>query len=156
MHALRSWTVWWLALFGLWNLLQGAAEAMELAAGAGAAALGATLAEFARREGLLAFAPRAAWLAKVWREPTRLLYEFGVVTWALVLDVLRVRRVRSEWSAIPLRPAGPPAAAAGDRAAALVLENVTPNVMAVDVDTHDGYALKHDLVPDRGSTVLPS
>src|SRR5438046_8517426 len=102
MRTFRSWTLWWLVLFGLWNLMQGAWEAMEIAAGAGAAALGATFAEVARRQGLLAFAPQPRWLARSLRLLWRVPYELGIVTRALVLDLLCVRRVRSRWAVAPV------------------------------------------------------
>jgi hypothetical protein len=155
MHALRSWVLWWLVLFGAWNVMQSAWEEMEIAAGAGAAAIAATFAEVARRQGLLTFAPQPRWLAKAARLLWRLPYEFGIVTVALVLDVLRVRRVRSEWSVAPLPAGSDPAVRAGNRAAALALENVAPNVMAIEAESGD-EALKHDLVPGRGNAVLPS
>jgi hypothetical protein len=155
MRALRSWTLWWLVLFGLWNMLQGAWEAMEIAAGAGAAALGAAFAEVARRQGLLAFAPQPHWLGRTLRVLWRVPYEFGIVTRALVLDLLRVRRVRSEWSATPLPDGRPAAVAAGNRATLLAGENVAPNTMAVQSEDR-AEALKHDLVPGRGTAALPS
>jgi hypothetical protein len=155
VHALRSWALWWLVLFGFWNLMQGAWEEMEIAAGAGAAALGATFAELARRQNLLAFAPDLRWLLKTLRLFWRLPYELGVVTAALVLDVLRIRRVRSEWAVSPLPTGSKAAIGAGNRAAVLAIENVAPNTMAVQ--TAGGReALKHDLVPGRGTAALPS
>lgn len=154
MHALRSWALWWLVLFGLWNVIQGAAEAMEMAAGAGAAALGATFAEAARRQGLLAFAPEPRWLVRSARLLWRLPYEFAIVTVALVRDLLRIRRVRGEWAVSPL-PAGRVAAIrAGNRASTLALENVAPNTMAIEAEGGD-EALRHDLVSGRGTAVLP-
>ena len=155
MHALRSWTLWWLVLFWLWILMQGAWEAMEIAAGAGAAALGATFAEVARRQGLLAFAPQPRWLARSLRLLWRVPYELGIVTRALVLDLLRVRRVRSRWAVAPVPGGRPAAVARGNRAAALVAENVAPNTMAIQA-ADPAEALKHDLVPGRGTAALPS
>lgn len=154
MRTLRSWALWWLALFWLWNLLQGAWEEMEIAAGAGAAALGATLAEYARRQGLLAFAPDGRWLVRALRIFWRVPYEFGVVTVALVRDVLRVRPVRSEWSTAPLPGGSRTAVRAGNRATVLAAENVSPNTMAIEAEDGD-VALKHDLVPGRGTAALP-
>jgi hypothetical protein len=128
---------------------------MELAAGAGAAAVAATLAEAARRQGLLAFAPQLRWLVRAWRLPHRLLYEFVVVVWALV-PRLAGRPSRGRWSGSPFPAGGVDARSAGNRAAALVLENVTPNVMAAEIDREHEAALKHELVPGHGNTVLPS
>jgi hypothetical protein len=155
-RSLASWTLWWLVLLGLWIVIEGTVEAMEVAAGAAAAAVAASLAELLRRRGLLRYAPDPAWLAKVVRLFWRVPYEFGLVTEALVLDLLRMRRVRSAWLAVPFRAPGPPARAAGTRAAALVLENVSPNTMAADANAERRLALKHDLVQGRGSSVLPS
>jgi hypothetical protein len=155
LDLVRSWVLWWLTLFGLWVVLQGDLEAMELWAGAGAAALAATLAEAARRQGLLAFTPELRWLVRAWRLPHRLLYEFALVTWALV-PRLAGRPSRGRWSASPFQAGGADGRSAGNRAAALVLENVTPNVMAAEIDREHGAALKHDLLPGHGSTVLPS
>jgi hypothetical protein len=154
MQALRSWTLWWLVLFGLWNVLQGAAEKMEMAAGAGAAALAATFAELARRQGLLAFAPDAGWLAKVYRPFWRVPYEFAVVTVTLGRRLLG-GRVRSEWSVAPLPRGRDAAARAGNKAAVLTVENVSPNTMAIEAEDGD-EALKHDLAPGHGTAALPS
>jgi hypothetical protein len=151
----RSWALWWLVLFGLWTVMEGTNEAMELAAGAGAAAVAATLAELARRQGLLAFVPEPRWLATVARIPHRLFYEFALVTWALVLE-LRGRPSRGRWIGGPFPAGAKDARSAGNRATALVIENVTPNTMAVDIDSDENVALKHDLIPGRGTTALPS
>jgi hypothetical protein len=155
MRALRSWTLWWLVLFGAWNLMQGAWEEMEIAAGAGAAALGATFAEVARRQGLLSFAPEVRWLAKALRLFWRLPYELVIVTVALVGDMLRVRPVQSEWSVAPLPPGPTAPVTAGNHTAVLVVENAAPNTMAIQTEDRR-EALKHDLVPGRGTAALPS
>jgi hypothetical protein len=156
MRSLGAWALWWLALFGLWVVMQGTNEKMELAAGAAAAVAGATFAELARRQRLFGIAPGVKAFAKVGRVVWRVFYEYAVITWALVLDLLRVKRVRSAWAAPPFPPAGRGAHAAGDRVVVLVYENVTPNTMAADIDCELDVALKHDLVPNRGTTALPS
>lgn len=155
LDAVRSWVLWWLVLFGLWVVMEGNTEAMELAAGAGAAALAATLAEVVRRQGLLAFAPEPRWLLRAWRLPHRLLYEFALVTWALV-PRFTGGPSRARWSASPFQAGGADARSAGNRAAALVLEDVTPNTMVAEIDREHDAALKHDLLPGHGNTVLPS
>ena len=154
LDAVRSWVLWWLVLFGLWTVIEGTNEAMELAAGAGAAAIAATLAEVLRRQGLLAFAPEPRWVLRSWRLPHRLLYEFALVAWALV-GRLAGRRSRGRWAASPFPAGGADARSAGNRAAALVLEDVTPNSMVAEIEREHSAALKHDLLPGHGNTVLP-
>jgi hypothetical protein len=156
MHAVRSWVLWWLVLFGVWNLMQGAWEEMEIAAGAGAAALGATFAEVARRQGLLSFAPPAETLAKGLGAPWRLIYEYGVLTWVVLARVLRVHDVRSVWLAVPYDGGAADPVSRGRRAAAVLIENISPNTIGVDVDCDGDVALRHDLDPRFGSSGFPS
>jgi hypothetical protein len=104
---------------------------------------------------LLGFAPELRWLVRAVRLGWRVPYEFAVITVALVLDVLRIRRVRSRWSATPLPEGRHAAVAAGNHAALLLIENVAPNSMAVDAPGGD-EALKHDLAPGHGTAALPS
>jgi multisubunit Na+/H+ antiporter MnhE subunit len=147
--------LWWLVLFGLWVVMQGALEAMELAAGAGAAALGASLLELIRRQGLLRFAPGAAAIASAVRVPGQLLRELSILTTRLALHVTRIRPVRSAWVAVPFEAGGDDALSAGNRALRPLIDNVTPLTIVVDVDCERNVALKHDLVPERASKTVP-
>jgi hypothetical protein len=151
----RSWTLWWLVLFGLWVVMEGTNEAMELAAGGGAAALGATLLELVRRRGLLRFAPGIAAIASAARMPVQILREFSILAVALALDLARVRRVRSAWVAVPFEAGGGDPASAGNRALRPLIDNVTPLTIVADVDRDRDVALKHDLVPSRASKTVP-
>lgn len=151
MRTVVAWTLWWLVLFWLWNAMQGTWEAMEIAAGAGAAAIGATFAEAVRRQRLLAFAPEARWLVRAFRLLWRLPYEFAIVTLAL----FRPHRVRGQWSVSPLPTGRTASVRDGNRAAVLATENVAPNTMAIETEAGDA-ALKHDLVPGKGAAALPS
>jgi hypothetical protein len=155
MHAVRSWASWWLALFGLWVAMEGTNEAMELGAGAGAAALGATLAEVARRQGLLRLTLDPRSLAFAVRTPWRAAREFVVLTQALVLDLAGVRAVRSAWVAVPFEAGGDDRRSAGRRALRPLIDNVTPNTIVVDVDCERELALKHDLVNSRAQKTVP-
>jgi hypothetical protein len=148
--------LWWLALFALWVVMQGTNEAMELAAGAGAAALAAAFAALARRQGLLRETPARVALAKAPSIPWRVLLEFAIVTRALLLDLLRRRRVRSAWAALPFAAGGDDPSSAGRRAAATLIETVSPNSLAVDVDCERDVALRHDLDPRSAAPRFPS
>jgi hypothetical protein len=147
--AARSFALWWLLLFGLWVVLVGANEEMELGAGAGAAAVAALLVELLRRQRLLAFAPPFGDLAPALAIPWHVVRDFGYLTAALVLDVLRVRRVASAWVAVPLRKR------ADGATARQLTDNVSPNTLVANFDGERRVALKHDLVPQRASRSVP-
>ena len=155
IHALRSWTLWWLALLGLYIVMEGTNEQMELAAGAGAAALGATLLELLRRRGLLRLAPGVAALASVARLPAQILREFWILTVSLGLDLAGIRRIRSAWVAVPFEAGGDDPVSAGNRALRPLIDNVSPLTIVADVDCERDVALKHDLVPARASKTVP-
>jgi hypothetical protein len=155
VQTLRSWTLWWLVLSGLWVVMQGTNERMELAAGAGAAALGATLLELVRRRGLLRFAPAVGAVAQVGRVPFQVVREFLVLSGALALDLTRRRRIRSAWVAVPFKTGGEDAVSAGNRAVLTLLDNVSPNTIVADVDCERNVALNHDLVPGRAPKTVP-
>jgi hypothetical protein len=155
IDALRSWTLWWLTLFGLWIVMQGSSDGLELAAGAGAAALGSTLLELVRRRRLLRFAPDAAAVATAARIPWHILREFWILTTALVLDLTGIRRIRSAWVAVPFEAGGDDPRSAGNRALRPLIDNVTPLTIVADVDRDLDVALKHDLVPSRASKTVP-
>ena len=155
LHVVRSWVFWWLALFGLWVAMEGTNEAMELAAGAGAAALGATLLELVRRQGLLRFAPSAAAIGTSARLPRQVLRELWILTVRLALHVTGIRPVRSAWVAVPFDAGGDDPVSAGNRALRPLIDNVTPLTIVVDVDCDRDVALKHDLVPERASKTVP-
>jgi hypothetical protein len=151
----RSWILWWLVLFGLWVVMEGTNEAMELAAGGGAAALGAALLELVRRQGLLRLAPGVAAIAPAARLPVQILREFWILTVSLALDLAGVRRVRSAWVAVPFESGGDDPASAGNRALRPLIDNVSPLTIVADVDCDRDVALKHDLVPSRASKTVP-
>ena len=155
MTAVRSWALWWLVLFGLWVVMQGTTEAMELAAGAGAAALGATLAEATRRRGLLRFAPDGAAIASGARMPVQVVREFWILTARLALDGAGVRRIRSAWVAVPFQAGGDDPVSAGNRALRTLYDNVSPLTIVTDIDCERDVALKHDLVPSEASKTVP-
>jgi hypothetical protein len=155
LDAVRSWVLWWFVLFGLWIVMDGTNEAMELAAGAGAAALGATLAEAARRRGLLRFAPDVSAIASGARMPLQVVREYWILTAQLALGLAGVRRIRSAWVAVPFQAGGDDRVSAGNRALRTLYDNVSPLTIVADIDCERNAALKHDLVPSKASKTVP-
>jgi hypothetical protein len=155
LDAVRSWTFWWLVLFGLWIVMEGTDEAMELAAGAGAAAVGATLLGYAQRQRLLRFAPDAAAVRSGAKLPVQVLRELWILAARLALDVMGLRRIRSAWVAVPFRAGGDDPVSAGNRALRPLYDNVSPLTIVAEVDCERNVALKHDLVPSKASKTVP-
>jgi len=133
--------LWWSLLFALWLAYVGVLASTESAVGAGAAALGATVTEAVRAQGLMRFRVEPRWLLRSLRVPSDVLVQFGIVTLAL----LRRERPHGRLKNVPF----PPRATAGSRALAAWADTLSPNDYVLEID--DGEAVKHVLVPDRSS-----
>jgi hypothetical protein len=155
MKTLRFVVLWWLALGGWWVLLVGTNAGLEEIAAACAAVVGTGLALGARRQRLLRFRFEPRWIAKSLKEPYKVVRELGVVLWALVLHLARVRRVDSAYRAFPFPAGRADAVSAGRRAIATLADCLSPNTLPVDIDVERNVALRHELDPRRASNELP-
>jgi hypothetical protein len=122
--------LWFAVLEGLWAVLVGTSQSTELLAGLGAAAIGAAFAEALRARGLLVVAPDPGLLAKAWKLPWLVPFDFAVVTWVLIRSLARGRRVRGRWVQVPFRT-DPGPAGRWQRAFAVVTSNGAANAMVV-------------------------
>jgi len=147
--------LWWIALFGWWLVLAGTNSGLELLAGACAGLLGALLALAARRRGLLRYRFQSAWLAKVLKVPWRIVYEMGVVFWALALNLAGLRRLSSRYRAFDFPAGRNDPTSRGRRAVAAAADSISPNTTPVDIDCERGVALRHELDPKRSSNSMP-
>ena len=84
MRRLGAWLSWFALLFGLWLLLVGTVQEVELVAGLCAAAVGASVADVVRSLGLLRFGVEWRWLRLGWRPLVRVVPDFVLVLAALV------------------------------------------------------------------------
>jgi multisubunit Na+/H+ antiporter MnhE subunit len=132
----RAWLSWWVVLAALYLWLADNAALPELAAGAVAAAIGATGAVLVRGRRRT----RLRWLRGAWRP---LLGVFGdLVPLARALPGRRSGVLVEA----PLRgPADDPAYVALTEA----LGSLAPNTLVVGVDRERGVVLAHQLVPTR-------
>jgi Na+/H+ ion antiporter subunit len=149
MRRLGAWLSWFALLFGLWLLLVGTVQDVELIAGLCAGALGATAADVVRSLGLLRFRVEWRWLRLAWRPLLCVVPEFFLVLAALV------RRPRGRFRTIEFPTGGERAADSGRRAFVVLASSLAPNRLAVDLDPESGEALVHDLLPGRDSRELP-
>src|SRR3954469_9963736 len=126
----------------VWALLVGTTQSTELIVGLAAAAVGAAFAELLRSLGYFRFRVERKMLAKAWKLPWLVPFDFGVVTWTLVRSLARGRRVRGEWVRVPF-PTAPGAKGRWQRAFGVTTANGAAN--AVVVDYGDDDALLHSL-----------
>lgn len=151
MKHVLAWVGWWLALFWFWILLAGEWNRQEWVAAAGAAALAATVAEFARvRTGFSARVPGRA-LADIPGVLLMVVVDFGIVVWALLRSVVRRRIVRGELVSRQLERGTRAAGGTGPRAWTAYAATFSPNAYVIDIDPETRRVLLHDLVPHRES-----
>jgi hypothetical protein len=132
-------------MVGSWDWIDGVAGAI-------AAVVAATIAESARRAARVR--PRAPLdrLRCVPMVPLIVLADFGLLTYALAVSLLRRRVVRGRYLArdfdagAKTTPRG-----AAHRAWTVLLATYSPNAYVVDIDTDENVVLVHDLVPWRRS-----
>jgi hypothetical protein len=136
---------WFAALEGLWAVFVGTRQSTELIAGLGAAAVGAIFADSLRAQGPLDLSLDPALLAKAWRLPVLVVFDFALLTWTLVSSLARGRRVRGTWVTVPFRTA---AGAKGrwQRAFAVATSNGAANALVVELV--DNEARLHALEPE--------
>lgn len=142
MRRLVRFLAWFLVLEGLWELFDGTTQSTEVIAGAISALVGALFVDLLRVHGLLGFRAEPGILARAWRIPGQVVFDFAVVSWVLVSSLARRRRVRGGWVTIEFPTESGPKGRF-QRAVTVALENETPNAIVVDLDR--GKALLHSL-----------
>lgn len=140
---------WWAALLGLWLLIVGTKARLELYAGLIAAAVALAALEVVRRQGLLVFRPDWEWIPRLGALPFWALYDFGVVTLALVRSLARGRRVQGAFLAVPFPAGDRRARYAFRRALATTGGTIDANAIVVDIDPERSLALLHAIDPNR-------
>lgn len=142
MARIARFLAWFVALVALWGVFVGTTQSTELIAGLMAAAIGATFVELLRAHGLIGFRTAPGIVARAWRIPWQVFFDFGVISWVLLRSLARGRRVRGEWLTIDFPTQDGPEGRF-ERALTIALENETPNAIVVDLD--EGRALLHSL-----------
>lgn len=137
---MRAWVLWWIALWWLWMLLVGEWNRIEWVAAAGAATLGATLAELLRSSGRVRLGVPLERLRHLPAAFLQVFVDFGILAVALV------RRSEGRYLAREFAPGGGPF-----NAWTVWIAGLSPNAYVVDVDAERRTVLVHDLVPHRKS-----
>jgi hypothetical protein len=150
---IASFALWFCGLELLWAMLVGTTQSTELLVGLAVAAIGAAFAETLRALGLFTAAPDAKLLAKAWKLPWLVPFDFALVTWTLVRSLARGQRVRGRWVTVPY-PVHTGAKGRWDRTFAVATANGAANAIVVDMGPEETEM--HALEPQvfSGKTVL--
>jgi hypothetical protein len=148
-----SFILWFCALELLWAVLVGTTQSTELVVGLAAAALGAAFGVVLQAQGAFVVAPDARLLAKAWKLPWLVPFDFALVTWTLLRALAHGRRVPGRWVTVPYPLTGG-ARGRWQRTFAVATANGAAN--AIVVDMHERETEMHALRPDvfSGKTVL--
>ncbi len=148
---LGAWLAWWLALFWLWMLLVGEWNRIEWVAAACAAALGATIAEYARTVAGIAFRIPRERVAAAASVPVMIVVDFAIVMGVVFRSLVRGRVVRGRFVVRELDTGGDDPRGVGSRAWTTLAATYSPNAYVVDIDPERDTVLLHDLVVHRRS-----
>ena len=145
-----AWLVWWVLLMSFWVVLDDSIAFDELLAGAGAAALGAFLAELVAHQTQTRFRARAEWLAPALRLPVDVVRDLVIVFAALWRRLARGQEPASGFRQIPVRY-GPDTAEGRTRRVLLVGgKSVAPNSFVLGLDSDRQVMVVHQLVVTEG------
>jgi multisubunit Na+/H+ antiporter MnhE subunit len=141
-----AWLVWWVLLMSFWVILDDSIEPDELLAGAGAAALGATLAELVSHQSGLRFRIRITWITELFGLPLQVARDTWIVFAALWRRLARGEEPRSGFRAIPVETGGDCDDERSRRVLLVWERSVAPNSFALGVDHDRDVMIIHQLV----------
>jgi len=144
-----TWLTWWVLLMAFWVILDDSVATDDLLAGAGAAALGAFVAELAAHQTGTRFRMRAAWLVPALRLPGEVVRDTVIVMAALV-RLARGQEPASGFRELLVRP-GPDTAEGATRRALLIGgRSLAPNTFVLGIDHDREVMVVHQLVATEG------
>ena len=141
------WLAWWSGLAVVWLLLVDTFRPEELAVGAAAAAITATLATVAHLRGYIRFRPRAAWLLETPQIVGNVLVDCVLLAGALWHKTVRRERTQGEMIRVPFHHGDDSGRDGARRALVNFAVSLTPNSYVVDIDPEGDSLLVHRMVP---------
>jgi multisubunit Na+/H+ antiporter MnhE subunit len=147
---LGAWLLWWVLLMSLWVILDNSIASDELLAGAGAAALGACLAEVAGYQAATRFRMRIEWLVPALSLPAQVVRDTVIVFAALWRRLARGEEPASGFRELPVRYGSGTAEGKTRRALYVGGQSVAPNTFALGIDRDRDVMIIHQLVVTKG------
>lgn len=143
-----SFVVWWVLLMSLWVLLDDSIALAELLAGAGAAALGAGLAELVQYQAATQFRMRIEWLVPALLLPAQVGRDLIVVSRALWRRLVHGDVPEGGFRELPVRFGDDSPEGVTRRALLVAGRSVAPNSFVLGLDRERGVMVVHQLVAD--------
>ncbi len=144
-----AWLGWWVLLMSFWVILDDSIALDELLAGAGAAAIGAFVAELAGYQASIRPRLRIEWLVPAFRLPGQLLADTVIVFAALWRQLAHGTPPASEFRELPVRYGDQSLEGKTRRVLLIGGRSFAPNAFALGIDGRRDVMVVHQLVPDR-------
>jgi multisubunit Na+/H+ antiporter MnhE subunit len=145
-----AWLVWWVLLMSFWVVLDDSIALDELLAGAGAAALGAFLAELVSHQAATRFRMRIEWLVPALGLPVQVARDTVIVFAALWRRLVHRTQPSSGFQEVPVRYGGETAEDRTRRVLMIGGHSVAPNSFALGIDQERAVMVIHQLVVPDG------
>lgn len=145
-----AWLVWWALLMSFWIVLDDSIARDELLAGAGAAALGALLAELVTYQAATRFRMRAEWLTPALRLPGQVVLDTVTIFAALWRRLIHGEEPDSGFRELPVRFGDDSDEGVTRRALYVGGRSAAPNTFVLGIDADRDVMIVHQLVVTEG------
>ncbi len=145
-----AWAVWWVLLMSFWVMLDDSTATDELLAGAGAAALGAFLAELVAHQAGLTFRMRTRWLVAALGLPGQVARDTVIVFAALWRRLARGEEPASGFRQVPMAYGSDTPEGEARRTLLVGGRSLAPNSFVLGIDAGRDVMIIHQLVVDQG------
>ena len=145
-----AWVAWWVLLMSFWVILDDSIALDELLVGAGAAALGAFLAELVSHQAATRFRMRIEWVVPALGLPVQVARDTVIVFAALWRRLAHGTLPPSGFREVPVRYGGDTAEDRTRRVLLIGGRSVAPNSFALGIDQERAVMVIHQLVVPDG------
>lgn len=145
-----AWIVWWALLMAFWVLLDDSIALAELLAGAGAAALGAFLAEIVQYQADTHFRMRVEWTEPALALPAQVVRDTVIVFRVLWRRLAHGEEPASGFRHIPVASGDDSAEGMTRRVLLVGGKSVAPNTFVLGIDRDRDLMVVHQLVVNQG------
>jgi multisubunit Na+/H+ antiporter MnhE subunit len=147
---IRSWLAWWVVLMGFWVAVDDSIGLAELGAGAGAAALGAFVAEVAGHQAATRFSVRPEWLLPAVKLPVQVARDTVIVFGALWNRLVHGEQPASGFRELPARFGNDTNESVTRRVLLVGANSLAPNTFVLGIDEDRDVMVVHQLVVNQG------